>query len=354
MRLLLRHPLIDVNKRNEEGQTALHISAQKGHEVITDCLLYRGADPNLRDNFGTTPVFCAISGPCLSVLENLLSVSDLQVRGPHGESLLHWVVYNLCDPNDDHPLAHMALQMLTNLQPGLLEVKSTLSGHTPLAMAAAYCNAEAMNLLIGSWADVEARDSKGNSILSALSESNIRGPYSEIATPYRQKIMATHGKCSGVLIAAGADVEATNSVGETPLYCAIQKGNTLLARQLVWANCKTSIQRDPKNTDHGISFMRAALHDREEALAVFLFAEGCRHEDRHFYSCQTTQPMADFEGRRWQLPRPLFTLACLSRRAVRAALPKGLAFFAATDTLRLPSLLKDYVTLKDLLGGFHC
>ena len=108
VRLLLRHPLIDVNKRNEEGQTALHISAQKGHEIITACLLGRGADPNLRDHFGTTPVFCAISGPCLSVLENLLSVSDLQVRGPHGESLLHWVVYNLCDPNDDHPLlAHM-------------------------------------------------------------------------------------------------------------------------------------------------------------------------------------------------------------------------------------------------------
>ena len=158
---------------------------------ITNCLLEGGADPNLRNRVGETPMFHAVTSRSLPVLEKLLSVSDLQTRYPDGESLLYYVIRRLNNPHY-HPPVHILLQKVVQL--GLLQVKSTLSGHTPLAMAAEYCIPEAMKLLIGAGADVEARDSKGNSILSALSERDIRGRYADVVTPQRQKIMANWGE----------------------------------------------------------------------------------------------------------------------------------------------------------------
>ena len=45
----------DINGKNEDGRTPLHIACAHGHVNVVRLLLESGADPNARDNGGETP-----------------------------------------------------------------------------------------------------------------------------------------------------------------------------------------------------------------------------------------------------------------------------------------------------------
>lgn len=50
----------DVNARNYKGQTALHCAARAGFVDIVSLLLEHGAEVDLRDDKGQTPVMTAL------------------------------------------------------------------------------------------------------------------------------------------------------------------------------------------------------------------------------------------------------------------------------------------------------
>jgi len=52
----------DVNIRDRQGRTPLHVAAMRGHAKIVEVLLAKGADPTLEDNDGWTPLHWAMSG----------------------------------------------------------------------------------------------------------------------------------------------------------------------------------------------------------------------------------------------------------------------------------------------------
>ena len=49
------------NIRNEAGKTLLHVACEDGYFGLLELLLEYGADPNLEDNDGDTPIDYAIS-----------------------------------------------------------------------------------------------------------------------------------------------------------------------------------------------------------------------------------------------------------------------------------------------------
>ncbi|VFR01868.1 unnamed protein product [Cuscuta campestris] len=73
--LLLNHLLkrgLDPNESNNNGRTALHIAASKGHESCVVLLLDFGANPNLKDSVGSVPLWEAILGKHEPVIRLLL------------------------------------------------------------------------------------------------------------------------------------------------------------------------------------------------------------------------------------------------------------------------------------------
>jgi ankyrin repeat protein len=62
-----------VNKQNNGGFTALHLSCQAGHNQSTRELLIAGADPNLVNTYGDTPLHTAVRYGHAGVARILLS-----------------------------------------------------------------------------------------------------------------------------------------------------------------------------------------------------------------------------------------------------------------------------------------
>lgn len=98
---LLLSAKADVNAKNSDGVTALHVSARYGNRSVAEALVANGADVNAKDNSGRTPLHSAVSSNGLlissgpgtglqkEVAELLLAKgADVNARDSDGETPL--------------------------------------------------------------------------------------------------------------------------------------------------------------------------------------------------------------------------------------------------------------------------
>jgi ankyrin repeat protein len=79
----------DINLRNKEGRSPLFVASQRGHCAIVKCLLSSGADINLRKKQGRSPLFEASYFGRYDVVKCLLSSgADINLRDEGGQSPL--------------------------------------------------------------------------------------------------------------------------------------------------------------------------------------------------------------------------------------------------------------------------
>ena len=71
-RVLLRTPDIQINQAGKDRLTALAIASRMGHKEIVELLLKEGAEPNIRDKNGTTPLHYAALYGHMAIVETLL------------------------------------------------------------------------------------------------------------------------------------------------------------------------------------------------------------------------------------------------------------------------------------------
>jgi ankyrin repeat protein len=71
------------------GETALHIVVKRSDDTWLRFLLQHGADPNARDNDGTTPLMLAVSQNCLACVETLIDAkANVDLANNRGETPL--------------------------------------------------------------------------------------------------------------------------------------------------------------------------------------------------------------------------------------------------------------------------
>ena len=63
---------VDVDHRDEEQRTALHLAAFEGHYAVVGLLIEHGADIDAIDGVGRTPLMFAASGPFPRTVQYLL------------------------------------------------------------------------------------------------------------------------------------------------------------------------------------------------------------------------------------------------------------------------------------------
>jgi len=240
-RLFLEHHA-EVNAQNQLGQTPLHLAAgglrsgevtlvihsraQGADDVgLTTLLLNHGADPTIADHAGNTPLdvaqrdevrrllqpvsampvtadsgalFTAVLHGDLDAAEQILALAPdlIDAEDANGDTALH-----LCASAAQEEGATFLLNHGANP-----EAAGNEYHRTPLHLAVQHGHSTLVALLVAHGAQIEARDNHGNTPLHVAAFSHRQGSTPEIV---RQ------------LLDLGADVNALSTHGKTPLMHAI-------------------------------------------------------------------------------------------------------------------------------------
>jgi len=185
----------EVNARNKEGNTALHLANMVDHEAAGTLLISRGGDIFGPNSKGESPLYLAFTSPG-PVREWMLIPTTLDAKDGLENTALHYAAqWKLA--------AHIPLLVRKGSK---LEAPNAMK-ETPLFMAARANSPQTIQALLAAGASINARDAQGNSPLHIA----IRWDAKNSIDP---------------LISAGNSINAQNLAGKSPLHEAVRLGLT--------------------------------------------------------------------------------------------------------------------------------
>ena len=215
----------DISIRNIEGKTPLYIAVQDERLVYIPLLLEYGASIFAVDNKGTTPFERALLEDLRSLQELITPETVLQADGA-GNTLLHIVVDNRAGID--------TIKLIIDKK-AIINARNK-EGDTALHKAIRQNYRDICELLLSYGADIFTPNAQGESplYLTFLSSGGFRD---WVLTPEILQIRDGLGNTVfhyvvqwqqldeyiPRLISMGADIEAANATGETPLFMAVSK-----------------------------------------------------------------------------------------------------------------------------------
>lgn len=210
---------------DEETESPLLLAIGNGHTESVEFLLKAGANPNAT-SFG--------SGPALHIaIQNNAELDIVRLLLAHGADA------NLSDAFGKTPLLYALEDTNAQLTELLLAAGASVhskdnEGYTPLHHAAVYADKACVELLLAAGAEVNATDNNGTTPLhqAALvsNSETLAALLAAGAKPDPQALFLSIGArlesaaCIKLLLAAGVELEITSSaLGYTPLLSAMAK-----------------------------------------------------------------------------------------------------------------------------------
>jgi ankyrin repeat protein len=223
----------DINETGAMGFTALMVATMRGHLAHAGFLLDHGANSNLGPGF--TPLdWAAGEWPTeLTDVTNGIIPDDTEwspLGGLRGQLQLDMVKLLLghgADPND-RPKGE------PRYGDGVGERNGPVAEATPYLLAATSGNGAVMRLLAAAGADPKATTTKNDTAL-ILAASNIR------STEYKGS-EENYVDAVKTALDLGADINAPNAGGDTPLHIATARDSLALAKFLVEGGANVNVK----------------------------------------------------------------------------------------------------------------
>ncbi|XP_018399546.1 PREDICTED: ankyrin repeat and death domain-containing protein 1A-like isoform X2 [Cyphomyrmex costatus] len=188
----------DIEARDKYGMRPLHMAAQHGHRDAVKMLINAGANVSAVNKKQHTLLMCGARGSNVAVVEYLAeAVESLngEATDSTGATALHHAAIT------GHPAVITALANI----PRIVLDTTDKKGQTSLHCACAKEHLDAVEVLIGLGANVDAQDNDGN-------------------TPLHVATRTRHTGIAQLLLKAGANTELIDAEGFTPLHVAASQG----------------------------------------------------------------------------------------------------------------------------------
>jgi len=231
---------IDINSQEDFGCTALHTAANGGKKDIVEFLINKGADVDAKEIFGGTPLYYAAIHNYADVADLLLATgADVDAKDEHGFTLLYYAIW---DESKDAVKLLLRKGAHVNARHSESSARTSSGAYTPLDFAIWQGDKDIVELLIAGGADVNAEDKLGHTPLTRAKTTGnkdlvellkAKGAKDAATISSAIHLAADTGDLAKLksLIEAGADVNAKEEKGgRTPLFVA---GDSEVARFLI-------------------------------------------------------------------------------------------------------------------------
>ena len=230
---LLIQATASLNVKNNAGNTPLHLSAEAGHVAVVSLLIQATASLNVKNNtYGDTPLHVAAFNGHAAIVDALIAAgAGVNEQNNEGQTPLHFGVYS---HNVGIVDALIAARASVNAE--------DVSGQTPLWWAAnirrSFAIVAALIAAGAYWGDAPCE--------SGLATNPVNS--SPPCIDLHQAVRGGYVFAVATLIATGATLDAQDGDGDTPLHLAADGGHAVIASLLIQATASLNVQNDDGRT----------------------------------------------------------------------------------------------------------
>ena len=218
----------DVNEATPEDGSALVVASASGHQQLALFLLEKGANPNAKDGFGITPLHYALHEGMLAITVFIPSSTDqFGWQRPNMPELAKALLARGADPNAriEHDFPPYDYLLLSRSR-GLNLAQISLVGATPFLLATASADLGLMRVLVEGRANPRLGTTDGSTPLMVAAGvarerggagfgGQLKGEYQKTAEEEKRILEALK-----LSVELGGDINAVNERGQTALHAA--------------------------------------------------------------------------------------------------------------------------------------